>query len=247
MPKNRKQRRPRLKEKELDWLKDFRNQRNIGVIADTHAPFTHPAYLDFCSEVFERYNVETVIHIGDEIDHHANSFHEKDPDGHSSGKEAELAQKEMDRWFARFPNVYVCIGNHTARIYRKAQAGGLSKRFLRSYEETWGAPEGWQWAMFWQFHGVMFTHGTGSSGKTAHRLRAEKNRQPTVIGHVHSHAGADYLASHRDIIWGMNVGCGINIESYAFEYGKDFPDRPLLSCGLVLDSGRIPLVVPIPL
>ena len=56
---------------------------------------------------------------------------------------------------------------------------------------------------------------------------------PTVIGHTHSSAGVHYTANERDTIFGMNVGCGIDVKRYAFAYGKDFPRKPIISCGVV--------------
>lgn len=239
-----KQIRPRLKPKELDRLLEARGKPNIGIIADTHAPFTHPDYLEFCSQVFDKFDCGTIVHIGDEVDNHAISYHEHDPDGHSPGREAELAQLELNRWFARFPEVKVCIGNHSALIHRKAVTHGLPSKFLKSYEEIWNAPKGWQWALEWDIQGVLFQHGTGSSGKTAHELRASANRQSTVIGHIHSHAGVKYMASKKDLIFGMNVGCGIALDAYAFAYGRPFPIRPILGCGVVLDGGRLAAFIP---
>jgi hypothetical protein len=31
----------------------------------------------------------------------------------------------------------------------------------------------------------------------------------------------------------MAVGCGIDKNAYAFEYGRDFKKRPILGCGIV--------------
>jgi hypothetical protein len=75
--------------------------------------------------------------------------------------------------------------------------------------------------------------GTGSSGKLAHLNRAISNRASTVVGHMHSFAGIAYTASPRDCIFGMNVGSGIHNRSLAFAYGKDFPHKPIVSCGVV--------------
>jgi hypothetical protein len=42
----------------------------------------------------------------------------------------------------------------------------------------------------------------------------------------------------------MQVGCGIDNDAYAFHYGRQFPKKPVLGCGVVLDKGRVPLVIP---
>ena len=50
-----KQYRPRLSKAENEMLQSHRNSNNVGVIGDTHEPFCHPAYRDFCYEVFSRF------------------------------------------------------------------------------------------------------------------------------------------------------------------------------------------------
>ncbi len=236
--------RPRLSNREYERLLASRRGDNIGVIADTHAPFTHRSYLDFCSDTFERFGCSIIVHIGDEIDNHAISYHDTDPDGFSPGHEAEAAQAEMDRWYARFPEVRVCIGNHSALPYRKALSKGIPKKFIRAYEEIWNAPKGWRWGWQWELNGVRFQHGTGYSGKTAHERIALENMQSTVMGHAHSYAGVEYRASNAQLIFGMNVGCGLDRHSYAMAYGKDMARKPVLGCGVVLDQGHLAAFMP---
>src|SRR5882672_3904939 len=38
----------------------------VGIIGDTHEPFTHKQYLDFCYDTFNKHKVNRLIHIGDE-------------------------------------------------------------------------------------------------------------------------------------------------------------------------------------
>jgi len=79
----------------------------------------------------------------------------------------------------------------------------------------------------------------------------ETGRKPidnhTVVGHSHSFGGVSYLASRNDIIFGLNVGCGIDVDHMAFSYGKNFPKKPTLGCGVVLDQGRTGIFVPMDL
>lgn len=242
-----KQVRPRLTQAEYDLINNHRNGTNTGIIGDTHEPFCHPDYRDFCYEVFNKFGCGHILHIGDEVDNHAISYHEANPDGHSPGKESDLAYENLQKWYKTFPEVKVCVGNHSALHRRKAKTHGLPERFIKTYEEAWGAPGGWKWALQWEIDDVLYTHGTGSSGQNGAINRARDNRQSTVIGHIHSFGGVLYSASDKDLIFGLNVGCGIDIRSYAMEYGKDFAKRPTLGCGVVLDGGRIGLFVPMSL
>lgn len=239
--------RPRLTKAEYQLIQEHRHGKAVGIIGDTHEPFCHPSYRDFCYEVFNKFGCNEIVHIGDEVDNHAISYHESNPNGHSAGKEADLAYEAMQEWYKVFPNVKVCIGNHSALHRRKAKTIGLPDRFIKTYEEAWGAPKGWIWDYKHEIDNVIYTHGTGSSGQMGAINRAKDNRQSTVIGHIHSFGGVLYSGSEKDLIFGLNVGCGIDIRAYAMEYGRDFAKRPTLGCGVVLDGGRIGLFVPMDL
>lgn len=208
---------------------------NVGIIGDTHFPFVHPMYLAFVSDTFAAWDVNTIVHIGDVVDGHAISFHEHDPNGKSAEDEAALACKELEAWKKAFPKALVCIGNHDERHYRQAKRTGLPARFLRGYSAVWDTPH-WRWDFAHGVDGVLYEHGTGSSGKDAALNRAVQKRRSSVIGHVHSYAGVKFHANEFDCIFGLNVGCGIDCRAYAFDYGKAFPIRPVLGCGIVLDG-----------
>ena len=45
----------------------------------------------------------------------------------------------------------------------------------------------------------------------------------------------------------MNVGCGIDATKYAFEYAKHNSKKQIIGCGVVLDNGRLPILVPMEL
>ena len=239
-----KQFRPRLSLDEKRLVDKYRNSKNIGIIGDTHCPFEIAGYREFCYETFNRFGCTEIVHIGDEVDNCALSFHEKDPSGMDAESEAEKAQAAMDKWYSTFNQVKICVGNHSALPFRQATSAGIPKRFLKSYEEIWCAPKGWEWKLQWEIDGVLFEHGTGSSGQNAAKNRAIANRQSTVIGHCHSFGGVSYMASRNDIIFGMNVGCGIDNSAYSFAYGRTFPRKPTIGCGVVLDGGRTALFIP---
>ncbi len=211
-------------------------QQVVGIIADTHEPFTHKDYRNFCYETFNKYKVTKIVHIGDEVDNHALSYHEHDPNGHGPAREAELAQDAMDKWYKTFPNVDVIVGNHSALPYRKATTMGIPNKFIKAYEEIWEAPKGWKWMMDTEIDHVKYTHGTGVSGQNGAINLAIRQRQPVVIGHIHSFGGVNYHASSNDLIFGMNVGCGIDTHAYAFQYGKNFVNKPTLGCGVVING-----------
>ena len=144
----------------------------------------------------------------------------------------------MQKWYEAFPVAYVCLGNHDQLPYRKAFTAGLPKSWLKNFGDLIQAPKEWIFAERHIINDVIYEHGIGSNGDMAAVNRAKENRMSTVMGHGHSFAGVRYLSSTKDTIFGMNVGCGINEESYAAAYGRFQSRRPVISCGVVLDYGR---------
>lgn len=208
----------------------------VGIIGDTHEPFTHPKYMRFVQDTFDIYGVDRVVHIGDLVDNHAISYHEVDPDGYSAGDEYRLALKRVKKWVKSFPNVDWIEGNHDALPQRKLKSAGLSRSMLKAPKEIWEVPDTWHLSTDIVIDGVLYCHGIGSAGINGHRNLALKSRQSAVMGHCHSFGGVAYMASKNDIIFGMNVGCGIDVRAYAMEYGKHFTVRPTLGCGIVIDG-----------
>lgn len=219
------------------------NKNNVLVIGDTHEPFCKEGYLEFCRDIQEQYDCGTVVHIGDLVDNHAMSYHEHDPEGRGIGDEYKLALKGAKRWYKTFPEVKICIGNHDALPFRKAFTAGLPSTWLKSYQEILQSPKTWEWDFIHEINGVIYQHGTGMSGEMAAINAARENRQSTVIGHLHTVCNTRFLASFKDLIFGVNVGCGINHKTYAFAYGRENTRKPVVSCGVIL-NGTTPINIP---
>lgn len=217
----------------------------VGIVGDLHLPFEHPRYLEFCVDTFRDFKVRHVHLIGDIVDLHALGFWEHDPNGRSAEDEASIALRRVRDWKSSFRRATVSIGNHDARPFRVARRSGLPDRFLRSLGDVWHTGA-WDWRDKHTFDGVVYEHGVGTSGKDAALNRAVQNRRSTVIGHVHSYAGCKWHANEDDRIFGLNVGCGIDIDAYAFAYAKPFPIRPVLGCGIVI-NGKQAFFVPMPI
>lgn len=214
----------------------------IGIVGDVHAPFSHSMYKRFCQDVFEKWKVSHIHFTGDVVDAHALSFWMHDPNGKSANDEADAAYEEIQDWYQTFPAATVCIGNHDERHYRLARANGLPDRYLKGYREVWGTPN-WNWDFQFQFDGVLYEHGTGTSGKDAALNRAMQKRKSCVMGHVHCYAGVKYHTNEDNTIFGMNAGCGIDTKLYAFEYSRSLAVKPVLGCGIVVD-GNTGIFVP---
>ncbi len=217
----------------------------VGIVGDMHEPFTHPHYLDFCKETFRRWRVDEVVFAGDIVDQHAMGFWESDPDGHSAADEGRMAVENLQAWKRAFKHAKVCIGNHDERHFRAGRKAGIPTRYLRDYAEVFETPD-WDWGYRHVLDGTLYLHGTNVSGKYAAINQAIQRRTSLVMGHTHTYAGAMYHANDTSRIFGLQVGCGIDIEAYAFAYGKDFVNRPILGCGIV-EHGSTAIFEPMPI
>jgi len=205
----------------------------VGIVGDLHAPFTHPRYFDFVCDTFARKGVTWVHFAGDIFDNHAMSYHEADPDGAGAGTELEQAREQLGKWYRAFPHASVSVGNHDAIPWRKAQSAGMSSAVLKTHREMYSCPVGWRWEDSTVIDGVLYTHGTGNGGIHPAYNLAKKSMNSVVIGHAHSAGGVKYLTSKFARVFGLDVGCGIDVDAYAFAYGKHLPMRPVLGCGIV--------------
>lgn len=219
------------------------NKGNTIIIGDLHEPFTLDQYIYFNRYIQQKFDCGNVVFIGDIVDNHAVSYHEKDPEGKSAGDEFNVALEKCKRWYQVFPEAKVCIGNHDALPFRKAFTAGLPSKWLKTYQEMLESPKTWEWNFKHIINNVIYQHGTNMSGEMAAINAARENRQSTVIGHLHTVSNIRYLASFKDLIFGMNVGCGIDHEQYAFAYGRENTRKPVISCGVVID-GKLPIIVP---
>lgn len=210
---------------------------NTLIIGDLHEPFSREGYLKFTKSVQKRFDCKRVVFIGDLIDNHYSSFHATDPDGYGGGMELEMAVERLQTWYKAYPEAYVTEGNHDLIIKRKAFDAGVPQKWIKPFNEVLGTPN-WKYGEKFEFDGVIYTHGTGSSGDNAAFKRALYNRKSVVQGHLHSFASVQYTASEGDKIFGMIVGCGVDQQSYSFAYAKTYPRKFIISCGVVLDKGK---------
>lgn len=203
--------------------------KKVLVIGDLHLPFTLEGYLEHCVKIYKKYNCDTVVFIGDILDLHFTSYHETSTEGYGATQEHDLSVEMLRKWYKAFPKAYVTIGNHDALIYRKAMSAGISKRWIQNYSQVLGTP-GWEWVTDVVIDDVLYTHGTTNA-----YTKAKQNLMSTVQGHLHSQAGVQFYVGAKSRIFGFQVGCGVDMKSYAMEYGRNFP-KPVISCGVVIDG-----------
>ena len=204
----------------------------VLVIGDLHSPFTLKGYLRHCKKLKKQINPRKIVFIGDIIDSHYSSYHETDPDGMSAGDELKLAIKKLKPWYRTFPEAIVTIGNHDRIIARKAMSAGLSTKWLRDINEVLEVP-GWRFTESTRIDNVRYCHGDGRKAIQ----RAVKDMESVVQGHYHSECYVQWHTGAHAKVFGMQIGNGIDKDSYAMAYGKHGP-HPAIACGVVI-NGKI--------
>lgn len=222
-----------------------KQNKSILIISDTHFPFHHRDTFDFLAHLKSQIKPDLVIHIGDEIDGHAWSYHEKETDSHGPDKEFELALAFMKQLYKIFPAVHVMHSNHGSLHQRKAKSGSIPRAFIKSYQDAFEAPPDWHWHPSYKTQmsngeSVLFAHGMGANAFNS----ALDLGISLVQGHFHSRLEVQIKFSpfNGKNIFGMTVGCLIDDGAYAYRYNRTSSARPKIGCGIILDG--IPYAVP---
>lgn len=213
-------------------------------IPDQHIPYHHKDMLPFLRAVKQAFQPDLVVNAGDEVDMHAMSFHDTDPNLHAAGHELEAAKPVLKQLHDLFPQQLVCSSNHGSMLFRKAKAHGIPVQMLKSYREVLFPKmnaEGWSWAYEWvvktPLGDVMFRHQSADP-----KSDAAHNRCNLLVGHNHGRFGIEYAASSDYLYWGATGGCLIDNDAMAFAYGKHTKNKPIVGCTVILE-GR-PMLIP---
>lgn len=218
-------------------------QRGL-IISDLHAPSQHQDLLHFLTALKRKYRPDLVLLTGDERDHHADSFHDHDPDLPSSGDEHDYAVAALKPLYSLFPIAEIMESNHGSLPERKALAHGLSAKYIKTPGERLGAPKGWRWHRQLILRSgdqqILFIHGHRRSANDL--LLAQKRGVSLVQGHHHSKFSIQYFDTGNGPRWAMTAGCMVNPQSPAFAYGLDDISKQLLGCALIVDG--VPRLLP---
>ena len=212
---------------------------NVLIISDTHFPWNHPNYLEFCKETYERFNCDRIVHIGDVVDAYAFSFYDSNPEAISMTEELSRAEVEIKKWAEAFPKMHITLGNHTKRCAKRLVGAKLPKRLWPSYNKIFGAPKAWKFVEDIEIDGVLYRHGEQGDARKTCLIE----QQSVVSGHSHTKMGIDFHTNRKGKkIWGMQVGTGIDWSAYVFDYSRHHKP-PQLGAGVVID-GKHPIIVP---
>ncbi len=232
-------------EPQFDMLVNHRDNDDevILVFGDMHIPYHREGSIEFLEAIKNKYKPTKVICTGDELDNHAMSFHDTDPDNPGAGDELSYALGYLNKLYSIFPEVDLVDSNHGSMVFRKAKVGGIPLKYLRSMKDRIEAPKKWNWHKDYTYtmnngQDLFVTHGLM---KNSLKL-AEQYGCCVVQGHFHQDSAIQYSSSPRALIWGCSAGCLIDDKSLAMEYNKAKKIRPILSCVIIING--IPQIIP---
>lgn len=207
-------------------------------ISDLHYPYQHPDAYDFLEALMEYYQFEQIANVGDLVDNHYPSYHEKEPEAYGGSEEIEKASEGLQKLERLFPKMKISLGNHDILAKRKATTAGIPLEWVSCPNKVYGLKGGWDWK---PSHFLKLSNG--SDCLLVHSLganivnNASKFSHSSVQGHHHGTFGISFFADHYSIRFHMSTGCLINPKAPAFKYDKKrFTHRPIIGCGFEIDG-----------
>ena len=222
------------------YSKPKEDNSRILLISDMHIPYHHPDTLDFLQHLKDEYSPTRVICLGDELDKHALSYHDSDPDLKSAGDELRASLPVIQKLYKMFPKMDILESNHGSLVWRKAKTNGIPRHYIKSYNDVLEVGDGWKW-----HHDLTIELPNGNKcyfhhGKSSDVLKlSQQMGMNAVQGHYHNDFSAKYWANPNGLYWGFQIGCLIDDKSYAFSYNNVNIKRPIVGTGLIIDSNPI--------
>ncbi len=219
----------------------------VLVIGDTHCPTMHPKYVSHLKKIHKRYDCNKVVHIGDLVDYHAMSYHQGPLHLSNPQKEFKQAYKQVQQLYKAFPKVHWLTGNHDDLPRRRALDALIdADTHFKDEVDIYDIPG---WKKYERYYDliiddVIYRHGDKcKGGQMAAHKNAMSEFQSVVQGHLHAQSGVVYHCNHLKRVFGMQVGCGSDYSHPQMGYARVYAQRPVYSCGVVLD-GEIAIVEP---
>jgi len=210
---------------------------NVLAIGDTHAPAMKKGYPQWCRDIYDAWDCDTVVMMGDLVDNCALSFHLKKPCLKDPNREWDRALEQIEEITTLFPEAHLLIGNHDALPYRLCDELGIPTDMMKSFGDMFELPDAWTVTeRFGQviIDDIIYQHG--DRGRGSARLNMQQEMKSVVQGHHHSKFSIEGAANQREYTYGMQVGCGVDWKHMSMEYGVKFNQKPILGCGVVIDG-----------
>lgn len=215
----------------------------ILLISDMHIPYHHQDLIPFLKHLKNKYSPTRIICLGDELDKHALSYHDSDPDLPSAGDELRKSLPVIQELFEMFPKMDIIESNHGSLVWRKAKTFGIPKHYIKSYNDVLGVDDGWKWSF-----DLTITLPNGQKcyihhGKTSDVVKLSQQMGMCAIqGHYHETLKIDYWGNPNGLFWAMQAGCLIDDDALAFNYNNVNIKRPVIGTGVIIDS--LPILEP---
>jgi hypothetical protein len=179
-----------------------------------------------------------VVSLGDLGDSSYYSKHPRKAKFRGATDEIEVTRDVLKKWFKKFPDLKVCIGNHDERIYLRADEIGISAEWLPDYNWLYKAPDTVKFAKSHIIDNVVYWHGTGVSGNGWQNLALRKGMS-SVIGHLHSKLGVVYRASSDRLLFSAVSGSLVDHDHPLMEYGSNYIEKPIVSLLRIVDGREV--------
>ena len=210
-------------------------ENRVLVIPDLHLPFPKEGYLDFLKSIYDKYDCNTVIQMGDLIDGHYESRHPTDPHAMNAEDEFDAIIPYIREIAETFPVMKVLRGNHCRIVERATVGNNISSKWLKSLKDRLldeGLPvDEWEFAEHFIIDGVKYVHGEGRKAKG----RMLQDGISIVGGHYHAESYVHWHVNDYQKLFAMQLGALIQDEAYAFAYGKHFA-KSHKNCGVVING-----------
>lgn len=217
--------------------------RRILCISDQHMPYHHQDMFRFLTAIKKKYNPTLVINGGDEIDHHALSFHDSDSDLPSAGDELQKAIESLKTLEKLFPSMILLDSNHGSLAARKLKHHGIPMKYLATPQQVYGVSDKWQWVNDLTVTLPNGQHAYFCHGMTKNGIKLAAQRGTNVVQfHYHTEFRIDYIGNPNSLLWSLQSGCLIDRKSLAFAYDKLNLNRPIIGTSVIIDSK--PVLIP---
>jgi len=157
------------------------------IISDLHFPYAHKDSLPFLKAVKSWLKPDRVVNIGDEVDYHAISFHDKDPDLDNATQELLKARKDIKKLEKLFPKMDLLHSNHGSLVFRKRKYHGLPDYIIKDYPDILDVnKKNWKW------HDKLILHDKYGSYYFVHNMNKDPLKSSMAIsmnfiqGHFHT-------------------------------------------------------------
>lgn len=218
-------------------IKKAVSNERVLLISDMHIPYHHPDTLEFLAYLKAKYNPDRVICLGDELDKHALSYHDSDPDLPSAGDELRKSLPVIAELKEMFPVMDVLESNHGSLVWRKAKTHGVPRHYLKSYNDVLGVDDQWVWHFDMSIKLPNGHHCYLHHGKSADVLKLSQQMGMCAIqGHYHERFKIDYWGNPTGLYWALQSGCLIDDTSYAFAYNNVNIKRPIIGTSVIVDG-----------